>query len=185
VSKLCPQTRVLSGKSRRPGDFAFGGERRSSGFPAEDGNRRSTGKRSSAWQRRGILPCLDQICSSAQLFSPRLCATFERKPKYEYALKIAACEPVQQRGTAAPRFVLHSPAKSNRWFFWRFAGRLEFANQEIGVPRGARAARRCTRITNHASPLTNHHARITQFLIGSTEIRNRRKRMNTNGGLPF
>jgi hypothetical protein len=61
LSKLCPQARVQSGKSqRRPGDFALGGERRSSSIPAEDGNRRSTGKLSSAWQSRGILPCLDQ-----------------------------------------------------------------------------------------------------------------------------
>src|SRR6202167_6484965 len=60
LSKLCPQARMLSGESRRPGDFALGGERRRSGFPAEDGNRRSTGKLSSAWQSRGILPCLDQ-----------------------------------------------------------------------------------------------------------------------------
>jgi hypothetical protein len=60
LSKRCPQTRGLSGKSRRPGDFAFGGERRSSGFPAEDGNGRSTGKLLSAWPGRGILPCLDQ-----------------------------------------------------------------------------------------------------------------------------
>jgi hypothetical protein len=59
-SKLFPQSRMLSGKSRRPGDFAMGGERRSSGFRAEAGNRRSTGKLSSAWQSRGILPCLDQ-----------------------------------------------------------------------------------------------------------------------------
>jgi hypothetical protein len=44
----------------RPGDFGMRGERRSSGFPAEAGNRRSTGKLSSAWQSRGILPCLDQ-----------------------------------------------------------------------------------------------------------------------------
>jgi hypothetical protein len=61
LSKLCPQTRVLSGKSqRRPGDIALGGERCGSGFPAEDGNRRSTGELSSAWESRGILPCLDQ-----------------------------------------------------------------------------------------------------------------------------
>src|SRR5208282_1918388 len=60
LSKLCPQARVLSGKSQRPRHFALGGERRSSGYPAEDGNRRSTGKLSSAWQSRGILPCLDQ-----------------------------------------------------------------------------------------------------------------------------
>jgi hypothetical protein len=60
LSKLCPQARVLSGKSRRPGDITFGGERRSFVFPAEDGNRRSTGQLSSAWQSRGILRCLDQ-----------------------------------------------------------------------------------------------------------------------------
>jgi hypothetical protein len=35
-----------------------------------------------------LLLALDQFCPSAQLFSPRLCATFRWKPKYEDVHKI-------------------------------------------------------------------------------------------------
>src|SRR6202030_2199928 len=45
LPSLHAQASVLSGKSqRRPGNFATGGERCSSGVPAEDGNRASAGK---------------------------------------------------------------------------------------------------------------------------------------------
>jgi hypothetical protein len=57
---------------------------------------------------------LHQICSSAQLLSPRLCAAFERKPKHETANKIATCKPVPQRGTAARILFPRAVANSNR-----------------------------------------------------------------------
>ena len=42
-----------------------------------------------------------------------------------------------------------------------------------------------SRITILPSLLTNHHSRITPFLIGSSAIRNRCNQMKTNGGIPF
>jgi transposase len=61
LSTLRPEIRMLPGKSEpRPGNSAFGGERRSSSLPAEDGNRRSAGELSSAWKGRGILSCVDK-----------------------------------------------------------------------------------------------------------------------------
>src|SRR5579863_6114835 len=64
---------------------------------------------------------------------------------------------------------------------------LRCANREIGVPRarGPRVAAHESRFTNHSSRLTDRHSQITQFLIGSTAIRNRRNQMKTNGRLPF
>ncbi len=61
-----------------------------------------------------LVLALHQICSSAQLLSPRLRATFERKPKHETAPKIASCNPIPQPGTAAPIFFPRAMANSNR-----------------------------------------------------------------------
>jgi hypothetical protein len=49
-------------------------------------------------------------------------------------------------------------AISNRYSFWPVAWRLEFANQEIGVPRGARVADHGARIAIHRSRITIHAA---------------------------